>query len=58
MWVLWLVITAVIVLIIIGFSKQTRANRPSAREILDMRYAKGDIDEVEYNKKKERLDQE
>ena len=56
MWVLWLVITGVIILLIIGLSKNVRNNRLSAKEILDRRYAAGEIDEAEYNKKKAMLE--
>jgi len=57
MWVLWLVITAGIVLLIIGLSKNVRNKQLSADEILDRRYANGEIDEAEYKKKKALLEQ-
>ena len=52
MWILWLVITAAIVLLIIGLSKPVRNNRPDAKAILDKRFANGEIDEAEYQQKK------
>ena len=56
MWILWLVITAAIVLLIIGLSKRARTNRPDAKEILDRRLANGEIDEAEYNRRKTLLE--
>jgi len=56
MWILWLVITAAVVLLIIGLSKQTRANRPDAKAILDRRFARGEIDDAEYNRRKALLE--
>lgn len=37
-------------------SKNVAKNRLSAREILDLRYANGEIDEAEYNKRKQLLE--
>jgi len=56
MWILWLVITVAIVFLIIGLSKQARANRLGAKEILDRRFANGEIDEAEYNRRKALLE--
>ena len=58
MWILWLVITAAIILLIIGLSKQVRNNRPDAKAILDKRFAIGEIDEAEYQQKKAALGKE
>jgi len=58
MWILWLTITAAIVLLIIGLSKQVRNKRPSAEEILQQRFARGEIDEAEFNKKKSMLEKD
>jgi len=55
MWILWLTITAAIVLLIVVLSKQVRNKRPSAEQILEQRFARGEIDEVEFNKKKSAL---
>ena len=55
MWLLWLTITAVIILLIVGLSKQVRSKRPTAEQILQQRFARGEIDEVEFNKKKSAL---
>lgn len=58
MWILWLAITAAIVLLIIGLSKQARNNRPDAKDILDRRFANGEIDEAEYNRRKALLEKD
>ena len=56
MWVLWLIITGGIILLMIALSKNVRNNQLSAREILDQRYARGEIDETEYQAKKKLLE--
>ena len=56
MWLLWLLITGGIILLMIALSKNVRNNQLSAREILDQRYAKGEIDEAEYQAKKKLLE--
>jgi len=58
MWVLWLVITAAIILLIVGLSRQVRNNRPTAEQILQQRFARGEIDEAEFNKRKAMLEKE
>lgn len=58
MWILWLVITGVIILLIVGLSINTRAKQPSALDILDRRFASGEITEQEYNEKKALLQQQ
>lgn len=56
MWVLWLSITAGIIFLIVMLSRNVRKNQLSPIEVLEMRYAKGEIDETEYNKKKQQLE--
>ena len=56
MWILWLLITGGIILLIIGLSKNVRNNQLSARDVLDKRYAAGEVNEAEYNKKKAMLE--
>lgn len=58
MWILWLSITAAIVLLIVVLSKQVRNKRPSAEEILQQRFARGEIDEAEFNKRKSMLEKD
>ena len=43
-------------MLLIGLSKNVRNNQLSAREILDQRYAKGEIDDTEYQAKKKLLE--
>lgn len=56
MWVLWLSITAGIIFLIVMLSRNVRKNQLSPIDVLEMRYAKGEIDETEYNKKKQQLE--
>lgn len=56
MWVLWLSITAGIIFLIVVLSRNVRKNQLSPIDVLEMRYAKGEIDETEYNKKKQQIE--
>jgi len=56
MWVLWLFITAGIIFLIVVLSRNVRKNQLSPIDVLEMRYAKGEIDETEYNKKKQQIE--
>jgi uncharacterized membrane protein len=56
MWVLWLSITAGIIFLIVMLSRNVRKNQLSPIDVLEMRYAKGEIGETEYNKKKQQLE--
>lgn len=55
----WLIMLLIVVIFIYFFNQifnQNKATRDeSARDILDKRYANGEIDEEEYKKKKETL---
>ena len=56
MWMLWLSITAGIIFLIVVLSRNVRKNQLSPIDVLEMRYAKGEIDETEYNKKKQQIE--
>lgn len=58
MWVLWLSITAGIIFLIVVLSRNVRKNQLSPIDVLEMRYAKGEIDETEYNKKKQQIEKQ
>lgn len=53
----WLFLLPVIILILYVISNNTKVVT-SARDILDKRYANGEIDEEEYKKRKKILNQE
>lgn len=59
MTILWIVLIAVIILIaksaISGTSEQTQHASENALDILKKRYARGEIDEDEYERKKSEL---
>ena len=58
MWVFWVVQLVVLVVLVKQFTGAT--NKPKeqdALELLKQRYAKGEIDEVEYQKRKETLEE-
>ena len=57
MWVIWILLIAAIVWLVIAVSRQDRSSRePSPREILDRRYARGEIDKETYERMKKELD--
>lgn len=56
MWVLWLSITAGIIFLIVVLSRNVKKNQLSPVDALEMMYAKGEINETEYNKKKQQLE--
>jgi putative membrane protein len=45
---LWMLIFGGVVAIVVFAIRQTRPAHPTAREVLDQRYARGDIDDEEY----------
>jgi putative membrane protein len=49
--VMWLLIIGVIVAVGMFAARQSRPAEPSARQLLDQRYARGDIDEEEYQQR-------
>lgn len=51
----WLIFFLFIV-ILLYFINGNKKEDPSARDILDKRYAKGEIDEQEYKKKRDELE--
>lgn len=65
MWFFWLFMIAVVVLVVRGLSGDSISsgsgyeNRPpekTALEILEERYARGDIDEAEFNRRRRSLE--
>ena len=56
--VFWIVVIVVIVALVIGINARGSGGgaRPSARELLKERYAKGEIDRDEYERKMNDLD--
>lgn len=57
MWIIWLLLVAVIVWAVIrtSSSDQRSDSRPSARDVLDRRFAEGEIDESEYRQRRKLL---
>lgn len=56
MWIIWPLFIAVIVWLVLVISRRDRSSEPSsAREILDRRYANGEIDEKTYDRMKRDL---
>ncbi|RRQ23828.1 SHOCT domain-containing protein [Guyparkeria sp. SCN-R1] len=57
MWVIWILVIAAIVWLVVAMSRQDRSSgEPSPREILDRRYARGEIDKETYQRMKDELD--
>lgn len=50
----WLV-PVVLIILVVYFISTNKKDEPSAMDILDKRYASGEIDEEEYKRKKEQL---
>ena len=48
---MWLLIIGVVVAVGVFAARQSRPAEPSARQLLDQRYARGDIDEEEYQRR-------
>ena len=58
MWILWIVLVVVIIYVlkdVMGSSKPS-SSEDDALEILKRRYARGEIDEAEYERRKKELD--
>lgn len=55
MWLFWILLIAVVVWAARGFDSG-KSRQPSARELLDARYARGEIDEDEYRRRRNNLD--
>lgn len=57
MWIIWILLIAVIVWLVIAVSRQDRSpGEPSPRDILDRRYARGEIDRETYERMRKELD--
>ncbi len=57
MVVFWVVVVGLIVWAVARIAPSNRDRRPkSAREILDERYARGELDEEEYRRRRSELD--
>jgi putative membrane protein len=48
---MWVLIIGVIVAVGMFAARQSRPAQPTARQLLDQRYARGDIDEEEYQRR-------
>jgi putative membrane protein len=48
---MWLLIIGVIVAVGMFAARQARPPQPTARQLLDQRYARGEIDEEEYRRR-------
>ena len=59
MWIVWIVLIVAIVWLVITVARQDRSSGDrdaSPREILDRRYAQGEIDHETYERMKKELD--
>lgn len=56
MGLFWLVILLLLVWLAVGLFRRDGGGGQSAREILDKRYARGEIDETEYRRRRAELD--
>ena len=57
MVVVWGVVLAIVVWAVVRLTASDRTeHRPSAREILDERYARGELDEEEYRRRRRELE--
>lgn len=57
MWIILLLLIALVVWLVLGVSNRERSSsQTSAREILDRRYARGEIDHDTYERMKRDLD--
>lgn len=56
MWLIWLVLILAIVWAIGGLRPGRERSERSSRDLLDERFARGEIDEEEYHKRRAALD--
>ena len=59
MWIFWFVVIAIIVLVVrsmVGSGEAGSSKQESAMDILNKRFANGEIDEVEYKSRKSELE--
>jgi putative membrane protein len=62
MWLWWLLVLGGVVALVVGLVRAGRsgngppARPPSARQILDERFARGDIDEEDYRRRRREID--
>lgn len=56
MFIFWLIVMVLLVLAVWWLVGSSRRDGANAREILDRRFAKGEIDEQEYKQRKDALD--
>jgi putative membrane protein len=56
MWIIWVLLIGVVVWLLVSISRQDRPREsPSPKEILDRRYASGEIDDETYARMKKEL---
>ncbi len=57
MWILWIILAVILVFVLMDFvgSANRRGKDDDALEILKQRYARGEIDEQEFEKRKNEL---
>ncbi len=53
----WLILLGIVIAVVYLLKNGNRQEQLSAKEILDSRYAKGEIDSEEYLERRERLEQ-
>lgn len=56
MWLIWIVLILVVAWLLVGLAGSRKAGEKSPRELLDQRFARGEIDEAEYRKRRDILD--
>lgn len=57
MWIIWPILIAAIVWLVLVISRRERSSEPPrSRDILDQRYARGEIDHETYERMKRELD--
>lgn len=55
-WLLWIVLAGIAVWLIVRGLLSPRGSAPSARETLQQRYARGEVDAAEYDDRRRRPD--
>ncbi len=57
MWIIWVLVIGVVVWLLFAISRQDRSLKTaSPKEILDRRYARGEIDDETYERMKKELE--